>query len=162
MSKLYQNVCKILYKILSIKQIIFNKYATNLKTTISQRSLSNLGLLPLLFEYWSRDTKLPLVGVLVTWYGRINNIINYILSKWKLLNLNNDRSKPKLLRLLREIVVFRLVAHLLNIMYLNLLILYKISYIDFHTKELSFCHKLKSSDSNIFAIFWCKPLLFQT
>jgi len=30
------------------------------------------------------------------------------------------------------------------------------------TKELSFCHKLKSSDSNIFAILWCKPLIFQT
>ena len=26
-------ICKILYKIRSIKQIIFNKYATNLKTT---------------------------------------------------------------------------------------------------------------------------------
>ena len=30
------------------------------------------------------------------------------------------------------------------------------------TKELSFCQKLKSSDSNIFAILWCKPLIFQT
>jgi len=41
--KLDQNlyICKILYKIYSIKQIIFNKYATNLKTTISQRSLRN-------------------------------------------------------------------------------------------------------------------------
>ena len=48
MSKLYQNVCKILYKIRSIKQIIFNKYATNLKTTISQRRLRNSSLL--LFE----------------------------------------------------------------------------------------------------------------
>ena len=28
-------------------------------------------------------------------------------------------------------------------------------------KELSFCHKLKSSDSNIFGIWWCKPLIFQ-
>ena len=38
-------ICKILYKIRNIKQIIFNKYATNLKTTISQRSLKYLGLL---------------------------------------------------------------------------------------------------------------------
>ena len=34
-SKTYK--CRILYKIGSIKQIIFSKYATNLKTTISQR-----------------------------------------------------------------------------------------------------------------------------
>ena len=42
--KLCQNYTKtymyqILYKIRSIKQIIFNKYATNLKMTISNRSL---------------------------------------------------------------------------------------------------------------------------
>ena len=53
--KLYQNytktyICKILYKIRSIKQIIFNKYATNLKITISQRSLRNSSLLLLFFE----------------------------------------------------------------------------------------------------------------
>ena len=29
-------------------------------------------------------------------------------------------------------------------------------------KELSFCHKLKSSDPTIFATWWCKPLIFQT
>ena len=49
--KLCQNLHKIWYKILSFKQIIFSKYATNLKTTISQRSLTNLGLLQLLFEF---------------------------------------------------------------------------------------------------------------
>ena len=43
----YQNF----YKNSRFKQIIFSKYATNLKTTISQRSLSNLGLLLLLFEF---------------------------------------------------------------------------------------------------------------
>ena len=112
-TKTYQ--CKILCKIRSIKQIIFNKYATNLNTTISQRSLINSGLLLLLFEFnnfsclidiidniiyrpdhvtrtptngsavllspsVSRDqyTALPLLEVLVMWYGRINNIINYI------------------------------------------------------------------------------------
>ena len=45
------NICKILYKIRNIKQIIFNKYATNLKTTIFQRSLRNSGVLLFLFEY---------------------------------------------------------------------------------------------------------------
>ena len=40
----------IVYKICNIKQIIFNKYATNLKTTISQRSLRNSGQLLSLFE----------------------------------------------------------------------------------------------------------------
>ena len=30
------------------------------------------------------------------------------------------------------------------------------------TKELIFCHKLKSSYPNIFATWWCKSLIFQT
>jgi len=37
-------IYKILHKNRSFKQIILIKYATNLKTTISQRSLENLGL----------------------------------------------------------------------------------------------------------------------
>ena len=41
----------ILYKIRSIKLIIFNKNETNLKTTISQRDLRNSSLLLLLFEF---------------------------------------------------------------------------------------------------------------
>ena len=48
------NICKIFYTICSIKQIIFNKYAPNLKTSISQRSLSrlrNLSLFLLLFDF---------------------------------------------------------------------------------------------------------------
>ena len=54
--KLCQNytktyISKIQYKISSIKQIIFNKYATNLITTISQRSLRNSSLPLLLFEF---------------------------------------------------------------------------------------------------------------
>ena len=44
-------ICKILFKIGNIKQIIFNKYASNLKITISQRSLRNSSLLLLLFEF---------------------------------------------------------------------------------------------------------------
>ena len=46
-----KDTCKILYKIGSIKQIMFNKYATNLKTMITQRSLRNSSLLLLLFEF---------------------------------------------------------------------------------------------------------------
>ena len=47
--KLCQNYTKtyiyqILYKIRSIKQIIFNNYATNLKTTISQIGLGTFRL----------------------------------------------------------------------------------------------------------------------
>ena len=39
-----------LYTNSRFKRIIFSKYTTNLKKTISQRSLSDLGLLLLLFE----------------------------------------------------------------------------------------------------------------
>ena len=56
--KLSQNytktyIFKILFKIRSIKQIMFNKCATNLKTTISQRSLRNSSLLLLLLELYN-------------------------------------------------------------------------------------------------------------
>ena len=44
-------ICKILYKILNIKQIIFNKDATNLKTSICQKSLRNSSLLLFLSEF---------------------------------------------------------------------------------------------------------------
>ena len=40
-----------LYKNSRFKRNIFSKYTTNLKTTISQRSLRNLGLLLFLFEF---------------------------------------------------------------------------------------------------------------
>ena len=39
------HIFEIKYQILSFKQIIFSKCATNLKTTISQRSLKNSGLI---------------------------------------------------------------------------------------------------------------------
>ena len=48
-TKIY--IYKLFYKNLRFKQIIFSKYATNLKTTISHRSLNNLGLLLLLLEF---------------------------------------------------------------------------------------------------------------
>ena len=52
--KLCQNYSKmymILHKICSNKQIIFNKYTANLKTTISKKSLRNSSLLLLLFVF---------------------------------------------------------------------------------------------------------------
>ena len=45
------HIYAILYKSCRIKQIIFNKYATNLKTTISDRSLRILGLLLFYFVF---------------------------------------------------------------------------------------------------------------
>ena len=51
--------------------------------------------------------------------GRNNCIVNHIY--YKLLNSNNNRSEPKLLRLLRDFFVFILATYLLNITYLNLL-----------------------------------------
>ena len=44
-------IYKVLYITRRFKRIILIKYATNLKTTISQRSLRNLGLLLLLVEF---------------------------------------------------------------------------------------------------------------
>ena len=92
--------------------------------------------------YWSHDTDrvmcdkntaLPLVGFLVTYDTDMFIILSIISVKnEKILNSNNNRSKPKLLRLLWDIVVFRLVAYLLNIISLNLL-LFK-----FHTYRFSY------------------------
>ena len=73
---------------------------------------------------WSRrksrdnDTALSLAEVLVTQYGLYGQsvIILSILSRLKMQNekkYNYNKSKPKILRLLRDIVVFRLVAYLL-------------------------------------------------
>ena len=72
--KLFQNytktyICKILYKSCSIKQIIFNKYATNLKTTISQSSLRNLGLLLLLFEFNHFSFVIDIIDHIISTYG---------------------------------------------------------------------------------------------
>jgi len=47
----------------------------------------------------------------------------------KNLKIYNYRSKPEILRLLWDIVVFRLVAYLLNMICLILQLLYKIAYI---------------------------------
>ena len=51
-SNFYENLkYKTLNKNSRFKRIIFSKYTTNMKTTITQRSLRNLGLLLILFEF---------------------------------------------------------------------------------------------------------------
>ena len=76
-------------------------------------------------ETRDNDTALPLVGVLVTWYGLIDYIINYIYKNKKLLNSINYMGKPKFFRLLWDIIVFRLLAYLLNFIWLIVRFLYK-------------------------------------
>ena len=68
-------------------------------------------------ETCDNDTALPLVGVLVTWYGRLEIILSIIsIKKFKLLNSNNNRSKSEFFRLFWDIVVFRLVAYIYKIL----------------------------------------------
>ena len=68
-------------------------------------------------EFWSHDTYIFIILSVIS----IKNV--------KILKSNNNRSNPKFLRLLWDIVVFRLVVYLLNMIRLNLLFLYKIIYI---------------------------------
>ena len=58
-----------------------------------------------------------------------NDIINYIYLNAKSKSKNYNRSKPEILRLLWEIIVFRLVSFLLNMICLKLQLLHKIAYI---------------------------------
>ena len=48
--KIITKLIYVRFGIISLKQIMFSKYETNLKTTISQWSLKNSGLLLLLFD----------------------------------------------------------------------------------------------------------------
>ena len=76
-------------------------------------------------ELWSHNTDVIIILSIIS------------IKNEKLLNSNYNRSKPKLLRLLCDIVVFRLVAYLLNMICLNLWISYKIYiYSDFFYKFL--------------------------
>ena len=61
----------------------------------------------------------------------------------KLLNSNNNRSKPKFVRLLGAIVVFRLVAYLLNMICLNLRFLYKLYIHKFSYKFETFLYQVQ-------------------
>ena len=61
-----------LYKSCSIKQI--RKYATNLKTTISQRSLSNLGLRIILFKFNNISILIDIIyNIIITSISRDQN-----------------------------------------------------------------------------------------
>ena len=60
-------------------------------------------------EFWSHDTYIFIILSVIS----IKNV--------KILKSNNNRSNPKFLRLLWDIVVFRLVVYLLNMIRLNLL-----------------------------------------
>ena len=105
--KLCQSYTKI--KSCIIKQIIFNNYATNLKTTISHCHW---------LKFWWCDAGYT---DYMKWYYQL-----YLL---KMQNKKYKRNKPDILRLLWNIDVFRLVAYLLNKICLILQILYKIAYI---------------------------------
>ena len=56
---------KLIYKFC----VIFGKFSTNLKTTISQRSLKNLGLLLLLFEFNSFSFLIDISDNIITTSG---------------------------------------------------------------------------------------------
>ena len=65
-------------------------------------------------EFWSHDTDVFVILSIIS------------IKNEKLFNSNNERSKPKFHRLLWNIVDFRLVMYLLNMILLNLRFLYKI------------------------------------
>ena len=73
-SNVYKNlyIYKISYKNSRFKQVIFSKYATNLKTTISQRIPSYLDLLLLLFEFKNVSSLIDLMDndytYIYVWY----------------------------------------------------------------------------------------------
>ena len=67
------------------------------------------------WEFWSPDT---LVQIILS-------IISLLM---KIINSNNNRSKPMFLKLLSDSVVYILVVYLLYIIRLNLLLLYQILY----------------------------------
>ena len=82
-----------------------------------------------MMETRDNNTALPLVGVLVTCSKRQKILSIIFIENEKLLNSNNNSSTPEFLRLLWDIVVFRLVAYLLNMICLILRILYNILHI---------------------------------
>ena len=111
-------IYNILYK--NRRLIIFSKYATNLKTTISQKSLKNLSFLLLLFKSnnfsFKKDTIDNIIYMFVT---RDQNSYQWQCSILKV-------PYAKCLRFLWDIVVLRLVTYLIC---LNLRFLCKILYI---------------------------------
>ena len=69
------------------------------------------------WEFWSRDTDVLITLLIVS------------IKNEKLLNSNNNGSKSEIFRLLWDIVVFKLVAYLLNMIYLELKTLHQILHI---------------------------------
>ena len=81
-------------------------------------------------EFWSHDTYIFIILSVIS----IKNV--------KLLKSNNNRSNPKFLRLLWDIVVFRLVVYLLNMIRLNLLFcIQNFIYTDFFYKFGTFLYQ---------------------
>ena len=89
-------------------------------------------------------------SILVMWWRHVTIILHcHCLKYWW--HSNNNRSTPEFLRLLWNIVFFRLVAYLLNMIFLILRILYKIlTYIRFGIFFISI-----SRDKNIYRTLKC-------
>ena len=68
-------------------------------------------------EFWGHDPDVWIMLLIIS------------IKNETLLNLNNNWSKPEFLRLLRDIIIFRLVAYYLNMICLIFRILYKILHI---------------------------------
>ena len=93
MSKLYQNeYISDLYK----NRTVLNRLYSTITQPIWKRQYPRGAWKTYVFSYHviqtetpDKDTALPLMGVLVMWYGRINNIINYMSIKNEKLKLKN-------------------------------------------------------------------------
>ena len=73
------------------------------------------------------DTAMLLVGVLVTYDTDAYIILSIIsIKNEKLLSSNKNRNTPEFFKLLWDIVLFKLVAYLLNMICLKLRIVYQI------------------------------------
>ena len=104
-----------------VKRIIFSKYTSNLKTTISHRSRRTLGLLLLLFEF----------NIFSFIKDKIENITYTPISRDQYQYTPTNDSSVYWSRDtgVYMYLVLRLVVYLLNIIRLSLLFLYKILYI---------------------------------
>ena len=87
-------------KLLKKKNIHVDKKIVFLKTVsllcVSVRIMWHYTALPLVLDFWSRDTDVSIILSIIS------------VTKGKLLKSNNYRSKPEFFRLLWKIVVFRL------------------------------------------------------
>jgi len=89
------------------------------------------------WEFWSRDAEVFIILSIIS------------IKNKKLPNSNNNRSKPKLHRLLWDIVVFKLVAYISWIWYVKTYYFFKnFIFIDFHVNLTQFFVSI-SRDRNI-------------